>query len=370
MLSLLRRIGFRPHTVVWELTLACNMNCRHCGSRAGTARPDELSTAEALSLARDLTALGARRVTLGGGEPTLRKDWPLITEALIAGGARVALLTNGRSWNRDLARQARLFGLDNVAFSVDGCEVTHDYIRRVPGQWQALLDNIDLTRAEGVKVGVVTQINRRNLQELETMREVLARHDVSAWQLQLGTPTGNLADHPELVIQPEDLLEIVPRIAALKRLPGRPRVYPSDNIGYYGEYEEELRDRSKTVPFWIGCRAGCSVIGIESNGNVKGCLSLPSAIHGVERFVEGNIRERPLKEIWEAPGAFAYNRQFTVERLHGFCRTCDFAEVCRGGCSWTSFAHVGDTGGNPYCYWRQLKEKEKREVARIQGEDL
>ena len=37
--------------VVWELTLRCDQPCTHCGSRAGTARPDELSTPEALAMA-------------------------------------------------------------------------------------------------------------------------------------------------------------------------------------------------------------------------------------------------------------------------------------------------------------------------------
>lgn len=39
--------------------------------------------------------------------------------------------------------------------------------------------------------------------------------------------------------------------------------------------------------------AGCKAVAIESNGDVKGCLSLQN-----ERFIEGNIRERSLKDIW------------------------------------------------------------------------
>ena len=31
--------GFVPVHVVWELTLACNLKCSHCGSRAGRAGP-------------------------------------------------------------------------------------------------------------------------------------------------------------------------------------------------------------------------------------------------------------------------------------------------------------------------------------------
>ena len=72
----------------------------------------------------------------------------------------------------------------------------------------------------------------------------------------------------------------------------------ADDIGYYGLPEQGLRDNGGELPFWIGCRAGCQVIGIESSGNVKGCLSLPSSMHGEKRFVEGNLRERSLSEIW------------------------------------------------------------------------
>jgi hypothetical protein len=41
-------LQWKPTYVVWEITLACDLACGHCGSRAGRARPDELSTTEAL----------------------------------------------------------------------------------------------------------------------------------------------------------------------------------------------------------------------------------------------------------------------------------------------------------------------------------
>ena len=43
---------WRPVYAVWEITLRCDLGCRHCGSRAGRARPDELTTAEALDVVR------------------------------------------------------------------------------------------------------------------------------------------------------------------------------------------------------------------------------------------------------------------------------------------------------------------------------
>ncbi len=35
---------WRPIYAVWEITLRCDLACRHCGSRAGRERPDELTT--------------------------------------------------------------------------------------------------------------------------------------------------------------------------------------------------------------------------------------------------------------------------------------------------------------------------------------
>ena len=66
--------GFRPRNCVWELTLACNLRCVHCGSRAGHVRPRELSTAECLDVVHQLAGLGTELVTLSGGEPTLRRS--------------------------------------------------------------------------------------------------------------------------------------------------------------------------------------------------------------------------------------------------------------------------------------------------------
>jgi hypothetical protein len=47
---------------VWELTLRCDLSCHHCGSRAGQARPDELSLVEALNLVAQLAELWVSEV--------------------------------------------------------------------------------------------------------------------------------------------------------------------------------------------------------------------------------------------------------------------------------------------------------------------
>src|SRR5262245_3738235 len=65
----------RPTHAVWELTLRCDLSCHHCSSRAGRARDDELTTAEAIDVAAQLADLGVLEVTLIGGEAYLHEGW-------------------------------------------------------------------------------------------------------------------------------------------------------------------------------------------------------------------------------------------------------------------------------------------------------
>jgi len=322
-----------------------------------------LTTPEALKLCKDLAELKCRHLTLSGGEPLLRKDWPLICSTLVDLGVKTNMVTNGKSWNKDTTKTALAVGLESAAFSIDGLEETHTYIRREPGHWKHVWSCIDHCKQMGLTASVITVVHRKNLHELDELRQLLIDHGVDRWQVQLANPTGNMADHRDLCLEPEDVLVVVPKLAELCAKKSRPKVYPAHNVGYYGEPEEHLRDTGGAIPFWVGCTAGCSVIGIESNGGIKGCLSLPSAMNGEDRFLEGNIRDTPLREIWYRRGAFSYNRDFTTEQLSGYCAECDYAEICRGGCSWTAFAYTGSRFENLYCYWRQLKEKEKREAA-------
>src|ERR1700760_1738394 len=67
-----------PSIAVWEITLRCDLGCRHCGSRAGRVRKDELSLTEALDLVHQLAELGLQEVALIGGEFYMRDDWDRI----------------------------------------------------------------------------------------------------------------------------------------------------------------------------------------------------------------------------------------------------------------------------------------------------
>jgi radical SAM protein with 4Fe4S-binding SPASM domain len=344
MREIIDGLGYAPKTCTWELTLACNLRCGHCGSRAGKARPGELPLDRSLEVARELGALGCRRITLSGGEPTLSPHWEAIASEAAGAGIRVNMITNGLRADRSLARRAKDAGLASVGVSIDGLEEVHDLYRGQRGLYQRILRFIDDCHAVGLPVGVVTTIQRRNRHMLDAMYELLEGR-IYVWQLQIGAAMGNLLDCRREQIEPQDLLRLIPDLARLVERGGID-VRIGDNIGYYGPYEKVLRKhRSCAVDCWVGCYAGCRHVGIESDGGVKGCLSIQAT-----QDTEGNLHHASLADIWRRKDAFAYNRQFNRSDLAGFCATCEHADICRGGCLSMRTCEGGRE--NPFCYHR------------------
>jgi MoaA/NifB/PqqE/SkfB family radical SAM enzyme len=363
---------WRPRTCVWELTLACNLRCRHCGSRAGHVRPGELSTAECLDVACQLATLGTELVTLSGGEPTLRRDWDQIARTLVTHGVRVNMVTNGVYRDReaadDVARRARAAGLCNIAVSIDGPRDIHDGVRG-EGTFDAAFESVEVFRAAGLPVTLMTTVSRRNLHALEAVRDLALAAGVEGWRLQLAKPMGTMDAHRDEVIAPRDLLYLVPLLARMK-LAVKPHgltLTVGDSIGYYGPHDDVLRGRGwrGRDECWRGCQAGLQAIGIQADGGVKGCLSLRADAHGEPRsaheassldgetFVEGNVRRQRLDAIWYRPGAFAYNREFQPRQLTGACAACSHGALCRGGARCVSAAVAGTLTEDPLCFTAQ-----------------
>ena len=353
----------RPHPryVVWELTLACDQRCAHCGSRAAEARPDELTTAEALDVVAQLAALGTRELALIGGEAYLHPGLVDVVAAAAARGLRVTMTSGGRGLGAELARRLAAAGLYSVSISVDGLRDTHDLVRATRGSFDSAMAALASARAAGLRIACNTVVNQLNVAELEALYERLRAAGMKAWQVQLMAALGRAADRPELLLQPWQLLDLLPRLVALKSRAFADGILlaPGNNVGYFSRDEKQLRSLAPDGnEHWNGCQAGRYVMGIESNGAIKGCPSLPT-----RAYVGGNVRARSIARIWDDAPELAFTRTRTVRDLWGFCRTCPFAETCLAGCNFTTHALFGRPGNNPYCHYRAnaLRERGLRE---------
>jgi radical SAM protein with 4Fe4S-binding SPASM domain len=264
------------------------------------------------------------------------------------------MITNGLS----VAEKADAIagcGFSAVTFSIDGPATVHDSLRGVRGGLAQTLRGAEALRERGMRIGAVTQVNRRNLHRLDETLEVLAAHGFSGWQLQLTMPHGRARHRNQnhaLCLGPDELPELESKLVDLQTK-ARLFVQAADNIGYMSRHEPGLRSgRAPVERCWTGCSAGIQVVGITSDGTVRGCLSLPAGAAD-----EGNVRTRSLAEIWSDPQAFSYNRAFTPAALGPGCCDCAFGIICRGGCQSLCFATTGKFHHNAHCIWAATQKR-------------
>lgn len=335
-----------PVSVAWELTLACNMNCIHCGSSAGKADKNELTTKESLNLCDQLSELKCEIISLTGGEPLLRSDCFEIGKRIKDLGIDLNIISNGLvldEKNIDKLRELEIYGL---GMSIDGAKAkTHDSIRGIRGSFDKCISSLELLKKANIPTTVITTVHKGNLKELPMIREKIL-NKANAWQLQIAAPIGRFPE--KLILSKEEYYSLALFIVATRKKYSVKEfaVMGAHSIGY----NSQILRSTMIIPVWKGCQAGITTMAIQSNGNVKGCLSLP------DNYVEGNIRKRSLKDIWNDSNFASYSRNFKKENMKGSCRDCKYGKSCKGGCRTMSTALTGELNCDPYCLY--LIEKE------------
>jgi radical SAM protein with 4Fe4S-binding SPASM domain len=314
------------------------LNCIHCGSAAGRKRDDELSTEEALQLCDDLKAIGCKGVALMGGEPLLRSDWVGISKRVHDLGMELSIITNGWLGHDDQVTQQIVdLAPECVSVSLDGGESSvHDMIRGAKGSFEHATQAIERYAGLGLPTSVITTVHKMNLKELTKIREYLKGKGV-AWQIQMATPHGRL--ERKHVLSQEEYYSVALFIAATrKQYSNDLMVAGAHDMGYFSTLLPKLQVQS-----WQGCQAGIGTLGIQSNGNITGCLALP------EQFIEGNIRDQPLSEMWYDENSFKYSRYVNKSDMKAHCANCEFWSQCGGGCSAVSVTMGKGFHQDPYC---------------------
>lgn len=336
--------------VIWKITLGCNFRCKHCGFSAGTPLDNELSSNEALDVCDQLIDLNAETVALSGGEPLSRKDWYKIAGRLTKGGVDVVLVTNGSMLNENKIKKSLDSGISGITVSLDGVEGDHDNIRK-SGSFSKAVNAIKLAKNAKLYTNVISTLNLYNYGNLEKLFDVIKKIEPDQWQIQLTDCIGYMRENASFWLPESVLPELEKKIIALnknlKKGGYKTQIAMGDNFGYFSEADKVFR-KDYVGGCYTGCFAGIYVIGIESNGDVKGCPTLPDS------FIEGNLRQRSLKEIFFNKKSFLYNRKFNQEKLKGFCRTCKYGETCRGGCISSRLGSTGEMTGNRYCTYQVL----------------
>lgn len=332
-----------PRTIVWELTLKCNLQCSHCGSDATKyGRENELDMEESLDLVAQIKDTGFKRVVLSGGEPTLRKDWHKIAQQIKEFGLEFGIISNALAWNESILMQIADLNPFSVGLSIDGGKELHNELRGNPASYDRVTWAFRALKESSQYTCAITTVTKINLAVMEEIRDILTIYGVDAWQVQLGLPMGRMGH--SLVLSQEEYYSLGEFLAESQEdFGGRIKIAPADCIGYYGKLGGKLGLE------WEGCWAGVKGLSVGSDGTIRGCLSMPSDN-------AGNIRKKRLAEIWQDDSQFIYNRKFTLSNLGELCGGCSKGLVCRGGCQSQSYAHFHRFNNSPYCFLRHEME--------------
>jgi radical SAM protein with 4Fe4S-binding SPASM domain len=338
-----------PRRAIWEITRRCNLRCAHCLVDAGPGTPDELTTEEGLALVDAFAALGVRQLTLTGGEPLLRRDWPELAARADAHGLRVVLSTNGHALKGANLQRALASHVAEVALSLDGLCDTHDQLRRYPEEsarrssFHEVVAAIERLGPTPIRTTVITSVDRTNVDELSAIHGLLRTLPVRSWMVQLSHPTGRQRATDRMLPR-ERLPALVRFLVSIADDPVLPP-FVHTTIGYLSRDEPRLRASGRIggVAVWRGSPCGVESVGIEPDGGIKGCPNQVGA-----PFVVGNVRAEPLADIWHDRDRWHWLSPAPAE-VGGTCAPCPMKAVCGGGCPCVSWATTGALHRDPWC---------------------
>lgn len=304
-----------------ELTLKCNENCLHCGSRCGDVKSADLSVETYKDFLDKLKAdfgTGDKMLCITGGEPLLRKEFFEIMTYAKDLGFRWGMTSNGTLIDAEVAHKLKEAGMSTISISIDGLPDTHDEFRRVPGAYERAICGINCLIEEGgfKNIQVTTVVTAKSIKELDRLYEIFDKMDIDSWRVIGIEPMGRALDHPELILSDEDqkyLFEFIRN----KRIAGEPVCYGCSH--YLGmEYEREVRD------WYFFCTAGLYTASIAANGDILACLDIGRR----PELIQGNILKDDFKDVW-------FNKFKPFRRdlsdLNHDCSQCSEKEFCHGG---------------------------------------
>jgi len=331
------------YNVNWNVTRECNLRCKHCYYDAGTQLEDELSTEQSFALLDEIANVFGDKanVTLGGGEPLMRKD---IFDLISYGserGLRMVLASNGTLLNEEVVARLKQSGLEEVIIAIDGTRKTHDAIRG-EGVFEKTVKGARACKEAGLSLVIDPCIMKQN--EGETAKIIDISGNLGARQCRFFhyVPMGRGKE--EMPDSQLDGVQYAENLMLLYEEQNKRRGLEicTTQASQYWVVLKRKEEEGLFVPDFFynetpGCRAAIGMLSIKPNGDVVPCPLLD--------VKAGNVTTMSLREI--------LNSKVFVElknrEVKGKCAVCKYKVFC-GGCRVRAYLHTGDyMAEDPLC---------------------
>ena len=336
-----------PYQIVWDVTYACNLHCKHCYATAGKPWKDELTTEQAKHAIDIFDRAGVTILAFSGGEPLVRPDILELTRYAADKGIYVAVATNGTLITNEKAKEMKKAGVEFVQISLDGANAeSHDAFRGINGAFDKAVQGIKNCVDEKFFVEVSTTTTKYNYKEIPRIIEFSERLGADWFMAFNFVPTGRGKDIVEMDLSPDEREEMLKllwnelktrKINVLSTAPQFARV----------ALQQEEEEKEKIVPthfynpklagqlvdlaeFIGGCGAGRFYMGMRANGDIQPCVFFPLKI--------GNILKDDFEQLWIHNKVLQDLRN--KDLLKG-CSTCQYRYYC-GGCRARAYSYFND----------------------------
>ncbi len=314
-----------------EFSRACNFRCAYCYVPRDEKKREELSRAEIRDVLRQAKALGARKIIILGGEPSIYPHLEEMITFLSSLGMEIEMFTNGSGIDRHLAAvlaanrvrvvlkmNSRDRSLQDRLAGLQGASAIIEQARTVLGE--AGYPSKELFLAAS------TIICRQNIEELPDMWRWLRGQGMEPY-FEVITPQAHARENSWLHVDSGALKELFLTLSTIDR----------EEFGRHWEPQPPLVG-NRCMRHQVSCV-------VTANGDVMPCVGVT--------IVLGNIRDNRLASILHQSDVLNQLKNFR-QTIKGACHTCDKAAECYG-CRGAAFQLTGDyLASDPTC-WRNAE---------------
>ena len=332
-----------PLALIAELTHRCPLHCVYCSNPLELqARTLELSTEDWSRVFREAAALGILQADFTGGEPLTRPDILDLIRAARAAGLYVNLITSGLPLDESRLASLVEAGLDHFQLSFQGAR-------------EETANEISGAKAHAHKLRVLDWLKRHRL--AVTLNFVIHRRNIDQLPEMLALAESSSATRVEFAHVQYYGWAFANRDSLLPT-----RAQLAQSIDFFKKAQERLAGKIKVeyvVPDYYAkypkpCMGGWGrkLMLITPNGDALPC----HAARVIPGLSFENVKNRALREIWEASGAF---QTFRGESwMQEPCKSCDRRSQDFGGCRCQAFLLAGDDAAtDPVCSLSPLRSK-------------
>lgn len=338
--------------IYFYLTDGCNLRCRHCWVLSDLESSKQAAAFLYPELLRHIVAqarsLGLETAKLTGGEPLLHPRITEIIEIIKAADLRLVMETNGVLLTPELARAVAECRHPSISVSLDGTEAeTHEWVRGVPGCFQAALQGITYLVQAGLKPQIIFSILRRNRDQIEAIIDLAQKLGAGSLKFNIiqSSPRADRLEEEQETLSVQEVLDLGRWVEQ--------ELGPKAAIPLCFHQPPAFQPLSR---LFAANGHGAGVCGIQGIIGVlaDGSYALCGIGGNVPELVFGHAARDRLADVWHDHPVIKEIREGLPRRFTGICGECLMRSRCLGFCLAQNYYHAGNLWA-PYWFCEQAE---------------